>query len=169
LSCEKRITRNILRHLRASGGFWSKIHGGPTQTSGLPDIVGCHNGRFIALEVKHPGRGPTPRQELILEKLEQAGAVVGVVSSIDEAQPPSEESPPTSEEGPPTEPQDLTTKELSTEAKALGFSTREEIFKALGISSLTEWTEKATTSTPLREALETLKSHPPENQAELDL
>lgn len=46
---------------------------------GIPDIVGCHNGRFFAIEVKAPGRrgeanrGASGLQVLQMDKIRTAG------------------------------------------------------------------------------------------------
>jgi hypothetical protein len=45
------------------GGYWVKIHGGPFQRVGLPDLIGCVNGLFFGLEVKLEGETYEPIQE----------------------------------------------------------------------------------------------------------
>lgn len=69
------------------GSFWTKIHGGPFQAVGLPDLIGCVRGRFAALEVKLPGEkhGVTPLQARTLSNLIKAGAIAGVAHSVEEA------------------------------------------------------------------------------------
>ncbi len=62
-----------------------KIHGSPYQERGIPDLVGCINGRFVALEVKRPGEKPTKYQENQLQAIGTAGGVTGVVTSELEA------------------------------------------------------------------------------------
>ena len=77
---ETALTRKILKRLRQEGGFWTKIHGGPYQSVGLPDIVGCHRGRFYGFEVKVRERDqPTARQSLTLLLIRQAGGVSRVI------------------------------------------------------------------------------------------
>lgn len=50
---ESRLVGKILNFLNANyPGYWQKIHGGPFQSRGIPDIIGCHRGRFIGIEVK---------------------------------------------------------------------------------------------------------------------
>jgi len=66
--------------------FFFKVHGGPYQIAGLPDIIGCYSGRFVAIEVKRPGNTPTKLQLAIMKKLADAGATVGVAYSVEEAQ-----------------------------------------------------------------------------------
>ena len=52
---EKDITAAILRYLHSlPGSFCWKEHGGPYGTNGIPDIICCYHGRFVALEVKTP-------------------------------------------------------------------------------------------------------------------
>ncbi len=52
--------------------------------AGLPDIVGCHKGRFVGLEVKMPGHemDTSPRQEWTMKRIGEAGGVAAVVSSV---------------------------------------------------------------------------------------
>lgn len=81
------LTRKIQRALEKNGAMAVKIHGGPYQPTGLPDIVACVNGCFVGLEVKLPGREKTvtPRQALILKRIEKHGGVAAVVTSVDQA------------------------------------------------------------------------------------
>lgn len=69
------------------GSFWIKIHGGPYQQAGIPDLIGCVQGRFFALEVKLPGKEHTTTklQKLTIEKILQAGGSAAVVSDPEDA------------------------------------------------------------------------------------
>lgn len=55
---------------------------------GLPgssDILGVMpDGRFLAIEVKRPGKKPTPEQEAFLHEIASRGGVAFVACSIDE-------------------------------------------------------------------------------------
>lgn len=53
---------------------------------GDPDIVICHCGLFVAIEMKQPGKQPTPLQKLKLERISASGGLVGVAHSLDEFQ-----------------------------------------------------------------------------------
>jgi Holliday junction resolvase len=78
----------ILKRLRKlKRSYWAKLHGGLFQTVGLPDIIGCYRGKFIAIEVKCPGKEHTltERQKLILKRLSKAGARTGMATNIKEA------------------------------------------------------------------------------------
>lgn len=43
------------------------------------DYVGCHLGRFFAIETKAPGKKPTERQLMIAEMMRRAGAKVFII------------------------------------------------------------------------------------------
>lgn len=88
---ENRIQKAILIYLKGDvkngvvgvGGWWLNFHGGSVyMPRGLPDIIGCFKGRFVALEVKRPGEQPRKIQEHTLKLLRSAGAVTGVVYSV---------------------------------------------------------------------------------------
>jgi len=80
------IVRRIMRWLHTIPGCKAiKIHGSAYQEIGTPDIIGCINGRMFAIECKQPGKAPTPIQRKRLAEWQAAGAIVGVVHSLEEA------------------------------------------------------------------------------------
>ena len=84
---ESRLSSSIIRKLNAlPDTFAWKNHGSEYMIGGLPDIIVCHQGRFIGLEVKRPGKKDTvsPTQKLVHGLIRRAGGKVYVVSSIDE-------------------------------------------------------------------------------------
>lgn len=80
----QKIKKNVLDKLPRA--FFFKVHGGPYQAVGIPDLIGCYQGCFVAIEVKRPGKEPTSIQEAVMAKLRNAGAFVCVATSVDEAQ-----------------------------------------------------------------------------------
>jgi Holliday junction resolvase len=82
---EKQVVNKIIDALRRRGVYVVKIHGGPYQQMGLPDLWCVWQGRLVCLEVKLPGEQPTPRQEHEIGRLRAAGATVAVVTSVDES------------------------------------------------------------------------------------
>ena len=82
---ETAIVHRIMNRLEAEGGFWVKIHGSPFQLSGIPDILGCWKGLFIAIEVKCVGNAPTRIQQNVIELIAKAGGRVGVAYNVAEA------------------------------------------------------------------------------------
>lgn len=82
---ERDLTTKIMKALRARGAYVVKIWGGGMQTAGIPDLLVCYGGRFVALEVK-VGKNATSRlQELELKKIHNAGGVARVIRSVGEA------------------------------------------------------------------------------------
>ena len=83
---ETKITREILKYLRGRGIWFFKVAGGPMQQRGVPDLICCVNGAFVALEVKRPELGRlTDLQALTIERIREAGGVAEVVTSVEEA------------------------------------------------------------------------------------
>lgn len=70
---EQSVQKAILAKLRKFGGLWIKVH--DIVTKGLPDIIGCYNGKFIAIEVKRKGEKPTALQGYVLSKVKEAGGL----------------------------------------------------------------------------------------------
>lgn len=69
------------------GGSWNKIHGGAYQSSGMSDIIGCVDGKFVALEVKIPGRESTltKLQTKFLEDIRKSGGIAAMITSPEQA------------------------------------------------------------------------------------
>jgi hypothetical protein len=83
---ESRIVANIMTRLKKQPGLYGfKVHGGPMQALGIPDIVLCYQGRFGGLEVKRPGQKPTAIQQATLDRIRECGGIAAVVTSVDEA------------------------------------------------------------------------------------
>lgn len=85
---EAGLRRRIQKKLEASepGSWWYHPHGGPYGVPGLPDLIGCWQGRFVGFEVKVPGGpGATPLQLYTLERIKNAGGIASVIRSFEEA------------------------------------------------------------------------------------
>jgi hypothetical protein len=84
---ESRLQRKIREALEAEWptSWWTKFHGGPFTKAGVPDLIGCVDGRMCALEVKMPDGEVSPVQRRRQAHLERAGAIVAVVTTADEA------------------------------------------------------------------------------------
>jgi Holliday junction resolvase len=52
---EKQLENDIKNYLFKEGIYYFKVHGSKFMTPGIPDIVSCVNGKFLAIEVKRPG------------------------------------------------------------------------------------------------------------------
>lgn len=82
---EKTIVNAITAALKRRRVYVIKMHGSAYQVPGLPDLWCVVDGRLVCLEVKQPGQNPTVRQVYEMGRLRAAGAVVAVVTSVDEA------------------------------------------------------------------------------------
>jgi penicillin-binding protein-related factor A (putative recombinase) len=83
---ERLFTDKLVAALRLlPDSEWVKIAAGPWQTSGLPDLLGCYRGRFMAVEVKEATRrtakdgGLTEKQADWLQRYAAVGARCFVV------------------------------------------------------------------------------------------
>lgn len=83
---ESDITKRILKYLKTLPRcFCWKEHGGIYGTSGIPDIIVCIDGRFIALEVKTQKGKTTPLQDAAIRKIRLSGGSAFVVRSVEDA------------------------------------------------------------------------------------
>lgn len=87
----KRIRAAI--HDRYPTAWSMKVHGGPYQDAGVPDVLVVIDGHLFALEVKRqrPGESEqhardreSPRQFAVRAQLTAAGATAAVVLSVEE-------------------------------------------------------------------------------------
>lgn len=84
---ERAVVKKILDRLRSRGGFWIKLHGSPFMVAGLPDIIGCYLGRFVAFEVKRDEHGkPTRLQLFYLERIRDSGGIAQLIWSVEQAE-----------------------------------------------------------------------------------
>lgn len=82
---EKNITNKILKYLKSLDNcFCFKEHGGRYGTAGIPDIICCFNGRFIAFEVKTEKGRLTKLQEITIQRIKEAKGKAFKVTSLEE-------------------------------------------------------------------------------------
>jgi hypothetical protein len=85
MTTERAIVKAILAYLNGQPGCLArKRWGGGMGVVGDPDIDACVRGRSVQLEVKRSGERPTPLQLKRLDEWRQAGAIVAVVSSVED-------------------------------------------------------------------------------------
>ena len=93
---ETRLVRKMVEAIREEfpDVFVEKIHGGPYQRAGLPDLLVVRDGRVAGLEVKAPAPGEsderarervTPIQQACLDEMARAGARTAVIVTVEEA------------------------------------------------------------------------------------
>lgn len=49
---EKQVENKIKKWLEQNNHWYFKVHGGAFQKTGVPDIIACVKGKFVAIEVK---------------------------------------------------------------------------------------------------------------------
>lgn len=82
---EKTITNQILKYLKnLPECFAFKEHGGLYGTSGIPDIIVCYKGKFLAFEVKTEKGKLSKLQEMTIAKIQKANGMAFKVTSLEE-------------------------------------------------------------------------------------
>ena len=82
---EASVVKRVKTLLEERGAWLVKYHGGRWGRAGVPDILACYRGRFLAVECKQPGNeaGVTPLQEVEMKRIRRAGGLVTVASSTE--------------------------------------------------------------------------------------
>jgi Holliday junction resolvase len=79
---EKLIQHKIIKFLKGIGAYVVKTI--IVNRNGVPDIICCLNGKFIAFEVKDLKGKITPLQEYNIELIKKAGGKAYLVRSVEE-------------------------------------------------------------------------------------
>ena len=82
---KKDIVKSILKYLKTVPNCFSwKEHGGMYGTAGIPDIICCYCGRFVAFEVKTETGKLTKLQKATIRKIKEAKGQAFKVTSVEE-------------------------------------------------------------------------------------
>lgn len=83
---EGRVKKAIKEYLTARGAYWYMPVSNGMGRVGAPDIIACHQGKFLGIEVKAPGkrRNTTPNQDRELAAIAAAGGVSVVVDDVEQ-------------------------------------------------------------------------------------
>lgn len=74
IAAEKNFENRIKTFLKDEGAWFIKYWAGSQFTkSGVPDILACVNGYFVAIEVKGPNGKPSELQLHTIKKIREAG------------------------------------------------------------------------------------------------
>lgn len=76
---ETKFTKKVTTDLRTIVGAWF-FKTQEVGRKGIPDIIGCIDGNFFALEIKVGDNTATELQEFVLSKIAIAGGSVAVVT-----------------------------------------------------------------------------------------
>lgn len=84
MAAEKNFENRVKNFLKAQGCWFIKYWGGGQFTkAGVPDLLLCCNGRFIAVELKAPNGKPSPLQLYTIEEIKKAGGIALVLYPTD--------------------------------------------------------------------------------------
>lgn len=72
---EKLFENKIKNFLKAQNCWFVKYFANRNTKSGVPDILACVNGYFVAIEVKGENGKPTPLQVWNRDKIREAGGI----------------------------------------------------------------------------------------------
>lgn len=82
---ESDLIKAIQNYLKKIPDLFSwKEHGGQFGTAGIPDIIVCYRGKFIAFECKVGKNKTTVLQEITIRQMLKAGGWATVVRSVAE-------------------------------------------------------------------------------------
>jgi Holliday junction resolvase len=77
---EAKVKAKLYKILKEWGVYYFSPVTGGYGRSGVPDIICCYKGRFIAIECKVGKNKPTPLQEAEMEKIRTAQGVAAVIN-----------------------------------------------------------------------------------------
>lgn len=82
---ERALKIAAMRWLKEQPDVWClKTHGGGYGRAGVPDILCCVRGSFLAIELKRPGEQPTKLQTRELHAIHDAQGFAYVARTLDE-------------------------------------------------------------------------------------
>ena len=74
MAAEKNFENRVKAYLKSKGVWYIKYWGGSRFTkSGIPDLLACVNGKFVAIELKAPNGKPSELQLYTIEQIKKAG------------------------------------------------------------------------------------------------
>jgi len=75
---ETYLQRAIQKLVKSRGGYIVKQHGSMISEPGIPDLLCCYKGFFIAIECKEEGNKPSAQQGIHCRAIQKAGGITVV-------------------------------------------------------------------------------------------
>lgn len=72
---ESNFQTKIIKYLESQGAYVIKYNASGISKTGVPDLLACVNGKFIAIEVKAPNGIASKLQEYNLKQIQKAGGI----------------------------------------------------------------------------------------------
>lgn len=85
---EAKVKSRVVAELKRLRAYYFYPVTGGYGASGVPDIVGCYNGRFFGIECKAGTNTPTALQNANLERITETGGIALVVNENNVADVP---------------------------------------------------------------------------------
>ena len=79
---EAKVKKVVVNQLRNLGAYYFYPVTGGYGRSGVPDIVGCYQGKFFGIECKAGNNTPTPLQQINLDDIEKQNGIALVPISL---------------------------------------------------------------------------------------
>lgn len=73
MAAEKNFENRLKKFLESEGCWFVKFFANAYTKSGIPDILCCCNGYFVAVEVKAPNGKPSELQKYNIQKINDSG------------------------------------------------------------------------------------------------
>lgn len=77
---EGKVKKKVLEMLTSNGAYYCMPVTGGYGRSGVPDIIACLHGKFLAIECKAGDNKPTALQEKALADIQKAGGSAMVIN-----------------------------------------------------------------------------------------
>jgi len=77
---EAKVKKKVVEQLRQLKAYYFYPVTGGYGRSGVPDIVGCYQGKFFGIECKAGKNTPTPLQQINLDDIEKQNGIALVVN-----------------------------------------------------------------------------------------
>ncbi len=72
---EKQFETKVKQFLKSHNIWFTKIWGGGFQKAGIPDLLCCINGHFVAIELKGTNGTATELQKYNIKKINESGGI----------------------------------------------------------------------------------------------
>lgn len=80
---EKNFENKIKKFLKDRGCWYVKYFANRNTRAGVPDILACVNGHFVAIEVKAENGKPTELQKWNVEQIKNSGGIALILYPAD--------------------------------------------------------------------------------------
>ena len=77
---EKKVKNKVVKQLKAAGAYYFFPATGGYGKSGIPDIIICYRGKFLAIECKAGKNTTTTLQRINIEQIREQGGMAVVIN-----------------------------------------------------------------------------------------